>query len=157
MGRDTNSLSVNTDINHKGIKTHQYTLFFCCSCKRHNHLQSDRHLIFWSRETTETPSTSEDKSTKMASSDRGAFALTSELQAEWEVCRTVICCDLGHDEGFDDDTGHWLACHSMLEWCTKLCSCAFCFCFISFDCLLFFSLFLVVCKSTCSAAFLPFF
>ena len=26
----------------------------------------------------------------MASSDRGAFALTSELQAEWEVFRTVI-------------------------------------------------------------------
>ena len=105
MGRDTNSLSVNTDTNHKGIKTHQYILFFCCSCKRHNHLQSGRPHLLKQRNHRNSFHIRGQKH-QDGFFRQGAFALTSELQAEWEVFRTVICCDLGHDEGFDDDTGH---------------------------------------------------
>ena len=100
-------------------------------------------LIFWSRESTETPPHLRAKASR--------WLLQTGVHLLWHLsCRQngkfsePWSADLDHNEGFGDDTGHWLACRSMLEWSTKLCSCAFCFfffCFVSFCFPSLFSLF----------------
>ena len=86
----TNTLRVNKDTNNKGIKTHQYILFFYCSFTVHVKGTITANL--------------EKSDSKMASLDKGACALTSEVSQKQKFAEPSSAVILALDESFDDDT-----------------------------------------------------